>query len=432
MVETGISPNRTLSFTVACWQTVTTLSLGEDGSMPRSIPPAGNPIMLRELSAVARCIFSPTPAAAAFKRQIAALTDVPEVFLLSTGRAAMSFLLRTLRQQCQESDRTRVVVPSYTCYSVAASIVAAGLEVMVCDIDEATLSYDLSQLESIDHTRILAVVSANLYGIPDELDQLESITAANGVFLIDDAAQSLGATLGNRQVGTFGDAGLFSLDKGKNITSINGGVLVTGNSQLAENLGTAFQKLPELHFNARLANYVKLVAYAVFLHPHTYWIPKSIPVLGLGRTPYDEEIEESTYHAQLSPIAIGQLSRLEMTNDFRRTVAKRYEEKLRGLPGVRLVDVGPDATPVYLRYPIRIVDPEARREFLIRSQELGTSASYPASIAAIPQLRDRIVVHNDKYDAGKAVAGQIVTLPTHGYVEEGDIESICNLLVTLR
>lgn len=400
--------------------------------MPRFLPPAGNPITLEELSAVARCIFRPTPAPAAFKRQIAAMTGVPDVFLLSTGRAAMSFLLRTLRQQCQENNRTRVVIPSYTCYSVAASIIAAGLEVMVCDIDTTTLSYDPAQLESIDYTRVLAVVSANLYGIPNDLNRIEYVAASNGVCLIDDAAQSLGATLGNRQVGTFGDAGLFSLDKGKNITSINGGVLVAKNSRLAEALGEGLRKLPKLHINTRLANYVKLIAYAAFLHPRTYWIPKSIPFLGLGETPYDEEIEEATYHAQLSPIAIGQLSRLEMTDNSRRTIAKRYQEELRDIPSVRSIEVIPDSNPVYLRYPIRITDPTIRTTFLNRSQKLGTSVSYPASVATIPQLRERIAVHNNKCDAGNAVANQIVTLPTHTFVNEGDIASICNLLTTSR
>ena len=87
----------------------------------------------------------------------------------------------------------------------------------------ARFGMDPAALERCDFSRVLAVVTANLYGIPNALPDLERIARERGVYLLDDAAQSLGARLGGRAVGTFGDAGLYSFDKGKIICTIQGG-----------------------------------------------------------------------------------------------------------------------------------------------------------------------------------------------------------------
>ncbi len=148
---------------------------------------------------------------------------------------------------CSNDHRNEVVIPGYTCYSVASSVIMAGLKIRVCDIDPVTLSYDLEQLASVDFSRVLCVVTANLYGLPDDLKQIEQITTENDVYLVDDAAQSLGATVAGQPSGTFGIAGLFSLDKGKNITSIQGGMIVTNNDALARVMQSEFHSLGKTH-----------------------------------------------------------------------------------------------------------------------------------------------------------------------------------------
>ncbi len=396
--------------------------------MLRSLPPAGNPILVSDLFDVIRHLHTSKPVAEDLENEISTLFNDSYCFLFSTGRGGMTVLLRSFKTQCKSGQRTNVVVPSYTCYSVAASIVAAGLNVLVCDIDKTTLSYDRDQLQSIDYDSVLAIVSANLYGFPNDLEYLENIATREGVYMIDDAAQSLGATLGARKVGTFGHAGLFSLDKGKVITSINGGVVITKDEELADILRAEYSALSGISRIDRIKNYIKLITYAAFLHPRVYWLPNSIPLTGLGDTVYDERIELAKYQVEVAAVARNQLGRLEKTNKGRRSVAQYYREKLKNTPNVRSIDVAPDATPAYLRYPIRITDQNIRRRFLESSKYLGTSRSYPASIAAIPQLKGRIKVQNDVYECGRTVAEQIVTLPTHAYVTKPDVEQLCHLL----
>ena len=158
---------------------------------------------------------------------------------MSTGRAAMTLAFQAMKRAARDPNRVEVIVPGYTCYSVPAAIERAGLVPRLCDVDPATLSPDLESLADLDFGRVLAIVSANLYGLPNALDDLESLARRHGIFMLDDAAQALGARYQGRPVGSFGDVGLFSFDKGKNITTLQGGVLVSDSASLSDALDAA-------------------------------------------------------------------------------------------------------------------------------------------------------------------------------------------------
>lgn len=189
----------------------------------------------------------------------------------------MCFLFQCLQKLGNNDQKNEILVPGYTCYSVASSAIMAGLKVRICDIDPDTLSYDLEQLNSVDFSRVLCVVTANLYGLPDDLQQIEQILRANKVYLVDDAAQCLGGLVEGRPSGTFGIAGLYSLDKGKNITSLQGGIIVTNDDDLAGLLQQEYQSLAENSPVDNTLECLKILIYFFFLHPAMYWIPSRLP-----------------------------------------------------------------------------------------------------------------------------------------------------------
>ena len=335
----------------------------------------------------------------------------------------MAFLLSTLADG--DPKRRTVVVPSYTCYSVAASAIRAGLDVLACDIDESTLSYDRELLESIDFDRVLAVVSANLYGIPDDLRYLERLAAEEGVLLIDDAAQSFGATVGGRSVGSFGSAGILSLDKGKNITSMNGGIIISRDGDLCARIEKRYASLRGTPRLAQGAELLKAAAYWFLLRPGLYWLPRKLPFLGLGKTVYDAEFPIRGYGKSLAPLAVAQLERLDDLNHHRVATAVRYLKQLPKHPDLRTIEPAPGAEAVYLRFPLRILRARARKRMLDACGHLGCTASYPTSIAEIPAVGPRLRVQNERYDRGMATAREIVTLPTHSFVTASDVSRIC-------
>jgi DegT/DnrJ/EryC1/StrS aminotransferase family len=113
-------------------------------------------------------------------------------------------------------DWTRMLLPTYLCASVLIPLRKARIEPIFYDIHREDLNGNLSSLEQLaDKYGVRAALLPSMYGNPADLVQAEELCRRKGIVLIDDAAQSFGASLQDRPVGTFGDAGFFSVSPGK-------------------------------------------------------------------------------------------------------------------------------------------------------------------------------------------------------------------------
>ena len=330
----------------------------------------------------------------------------------------------------RDPAETDVIVPSYTCYSVPAAAIRAGLRVRIIDIDPVTLSYNLEQLARTDFSNVLAIVSANLYGMPNDLPAIAALARQHGVYFVDDAAQSLGATINGHPAGGFGDAGLYSLDKGKNITSIQGGILVTRSEAIAAEIRNELERSPPPPWQRTLSQGIQLVIYGLLLRPWLYWIPARLPFLKLGSTRYEIDYPVERYSPNLGVMAALLFRKIDSITRRRTENAHRYLEQLRGIPFLDLPAPLPGAQPVYLRLPV-LVDTAARREQLLailNAEGLGVTGSYPLSTLDIPEIQSHLDLAHSRGDAGRSLATRILTLPTHPYVQAQHIDKICRLI----
>jgi perosamine synthetase len=389
------------------------------------LAPAGTPISGTELRAwIAGALHAPQ-SLESLRTAICDRFQIPHCFFVSSGRAAMTVILRTLKTLQNEPKRTEVIIPGYTCYSVPASIERAGLRVRICDIDPRTLSYDLDQLEAMDFSSVLAVVTANLYGIPNDLLSIERLVLKKGVFLLDDAAQAMGAEIGGRPAGTFGDAGIFSLDKGKTITSVQGGILVTRSTSIANALETAINQLSNSSHIDTLSNILKLLFYAMLLPPKRYGITRYMPFLGLGKTPYTTRYPISRYSPALGAMASLLFTRLAELNTVRTHNARKLVAALADIDRMKPVEAPSRAQPAYVRLPLLIDRPDHRPSLLsaLNSAGIGASASYPSAIIDIHELK-RYLDPNDVTPNARSIASRVITLPIHPYVSTAHIDRI--------
>ena len=131
----------------------------------------------------------------------------------SCGKAALYHCLLSLG--LKRGDK--VLVPNYICSSVLVPIQKIGLIPIFYDINEYDLNANLDSIEGMigSDTAIKAVVVASMYGTPADLESIEQFCKDNNILLIDDAAQSFGAKINGRFLGTFGNAGFFSFSPGK-------------------------------------------------------------------------------------------------------------------------------------------------------------------------------------------------------------------------
>lgn len=393
------------------------------------LAPSGTRITLRDL--LKWLILLPVAAKTLerFRAEICRRYRLRHCFFVSSGRAAMFVLFRILRRLA-DPRKTVVIVPSYTCYSVPAAAIRAGLQVRILDIDPATLSYDMDTLARTDFSQVLAIVSSNLYGIPNDLPALAAVARQHGTYFIDDAAQSLGASMHGQAVGSFGDAGIYSFDKGKNITSIQGGLLVTQSDIIATEIRNELAQLPAPPWRRTLIQASQLLIYAILLRPWLYWIPTRLPFLKLGTTRYEIDYPVERYSPTLGVMAALLFRRIDTVTQGRIEAAKYYSELLQNVPFLDLPKPFPGVLPVYLRFPVRIDTPARRDRLLAHLQAagLGATASYPASTLDVPEVIAHLDQTSGQGSGGRSVATSILTLPTHGYVQRLHIEQICTII----
>lgn len=362
-------------------------------------------------------------------RVLAAHSGHARAWLVSTGRAAMTTTLTAMKRLAPE--RTEVIVPAYTCYSVPAAVKLAGLTPRLCDVDARTLSPDLAQLERFDPARVLAVVSANLYGLPNALTELESFAKARGYRLLDDAAQGLGARFAGRPVGGFGDAGLYSFDKGKNITSIEGGAIVSGDAELCAQIDRQWQSLLPTRALHTATVAAKLMLYSVMLRPVAYGIVNRLP-LGLGQTPWEDNYPLARYSPVLAAVTLRLYRDLDRLTRSRSENAARLAAALSDVPGVSLPAVLAGAEPAWTRFPLFIsAERRARALVALQSAGIGATASYPRALCDVPEVLALIPAEDATQLQARRVADTIVTLPTHQYVPEDLGSRVRDILLKL-
>ena len=110
----------------------------------RSLPPAAAPLHWNNLCEGVIGLFSSERSMRTLKEEVRQYLAVRDVFLVSSGTAALTMTLMALKSL---SQKTEVIIPAYTCFSVPAAVLKAGLQPMLCDIDPGTFDYDQMLLE---------------------------------------------------------------------------------------------------------------------------------------------------------------------------------------------------------------------------------------------------------------------------------------------
>jgi len=390
----------------------------------RLVAPAGAPLPLRAiLGAALRASGGPGQ----LMEKLRARLEVRHCFLVSSGRVAVTVFLKALQRV---SGRREVVVPAYTCFSVPAAVARAGLVIRLCDIDPKTLDLDQRSLLQLDPSKVLCIIATGLYGVPGNLAALEAIARVWGVFLLDDAAQCLGARVGGRSCGRFGDGGIFSLGRGKVLATVGGGIMVTDNDELGGLLHEGVSRLPRPPAGAASAAIMASLVYAGMIHPRRYWLPARLPFLGLGTSRFDPHFRMTRLSAYQARLAEQQLPSLESHNRIRRKHAEQLRTAINGVEGIEVPRPAVGADPVYIRFPILTRDRNHRSHLSRRLHKsgIGASTSYPSSIEEIAGIKRYLADDQAACPAARSLASRILTLPTHSHVTSTDIEQIASIV----
>ncbi len=402
----------------------------------RHLPPTAVPIAMRDLWSGLAALARPERALSRLRSELQARTGRQPGHFLASGQAALTTILLGLKTL---SDRSSVVIPAYTCPSVVQSVLKAGLEPVACDVSPRTMDLDRDALHALMDSsvgaNVLAMVPTHLYGWAQDVRDLVSVGRELGVFVVEDAAQALGASFQGRMVGTWGEAGFYSLGRGKCLPAGGGGVIVAS-ARCAPAIESVAANVPGERRRVRrdLGALALFLGYGLATRPVGWWFIARSPL-----NPANERMDADTLPPimleSLSPvraaIAASMMARIDEVHAIRRRNAERLISLLSRFRFLTIPEIPPDSKPVFLRLPV-IVDSPEMADLLFRRLDrdgVGVSRSYhrtlPDMYPGSLQVADR------GFPGASTLATRLLTLPTHGFLQERDFDTIATVFRSL-
>ncbi len=405
-------------------------------SIFKEIPPtAGLPLCGKDFLAT----FNKKNCQGSLEEDFQGYLGVPYARVTYSGTAALYLILESLKNL---SSKKTVVIPAYICPLVPLAIRRAGLKVAVCDINKDDFNFDIRSLKEIclEGGDILAVVAVHLAGIPVDLEAVKEVAGRHGIFLIEDCAQSLGASYKGKKTGTLGDFSFFSLCRGKGLTIYEGGVITTSRREDCQNLDSVLEKLVKDDHLSEALKIFELFGYWMLYRPGLFWF-----AFGLPQAYWDWRhdriraagdyftVDFDTHNVSKTRKLFGHIAfcRLEGEIARQREKALIYIKSLEGVKGIR-----PVAEPQYCRsnYPYLTLlfdDPlkrqKARKAFA--GSGLGVSQIYESAITDYAYLKD--TVGSGGCPNARSVAEREITLSTCAFMKKKDMDSVVSTIKNL-
>ncbi|MBM4442828.1 MAG: DegT/DnrJ/EryC1/StrS family aminotransferase [Candidatus Rokubacteria bacterium] len=309
---------------------------------------------------------------AAFETAFARYLGVGHAIGVSSGIDALRLSLHVLGVE----PGSEVVIPANTFVATALAVTALGARPVLVDVDERSFNIDVERLERAITPRTRAIVPVHLYGCPCDMDGVMAVAARHGLPVVEDACQAHGARYRNRACGTIAQAGCFSFYPAKNLGAFgDGGAIVTDDAGLATRM-------------RRLRSYGERAKYE-----HTE--------LGLNA-------RLDTLQAAILSI---KLPYLDEWNTERVRLAGRYDEGLRGVPGVVAPLLAVDGRQGFHLYVIRSTARDALRDALA-AEGIGTGIHYPIPIHR-QQCYPELAAFAPAVPVTERLAGEILSLPMY-------------------
>lgn len=328
-------------------------------------------------------IIASGPVTEAFEKEFAAFTGAKHAFAVCNGTAALHVAF--LGVGLKPGDE--VLTTPFTFVASLNSILFAGGVPKLVDVDPATFNLDPAKLAKAIGPRTKAILPVHLYGLSADMDPILEVARDHGLAVVEDAAQSHGATYHGRQVGTMGDAGCFSMYPTKNMAMNEGGMVTTNRDDVAD-------------------------------------LVKSIRNHGRGLATlgtYDHVRVGHNFRSNDIASAIGrvQLKRLPEFTRVRRANAKRLGEALAGHPDLVAPVVPPGREHVWHQYTVRS---RSRDAFVahMKAQGVGTGIYYPKVAYAYPHL----AAYKAQAPVAERLVQEVASLPVHPGLGEADLATI--------
>lgn len=332
------------------------------------------------------------PKIEAFEEAISQYIGVRHAVAVSSGTAALHSIVKALGL----GRGDEVLVPSFTFAASINVLLYEGVTPVFCDIEDVTYNLDPARLEQRITSRTKAVLAVDVFGHPAEWESISSVAAKYNLRVIDDSCEALGAEYAGRKVGQFGDAAAFAFYPNKQITTGEGGVIVTDDPEIAR-------------------------------------IARSLRNQGRGEMGSWLEHDRLGFNYRMdemsAALGLSQLQRIETFLAKRQYVADLYSRCLSALPRVRTQFVRPQVRMSWFVYVITL-DEDVDREAVV---EVLEERQIPVRGYFSPvHLQNYITGREDcrigELPVTESVARRTLALPFHTQLTKQEVDTVVEAL----
>ena len=375
------------------------------------------------------------------EEEFAKFIGVKYAVSFNSGRSALYAILKALDQVQGLDAGSDVLLQAFTCNAVPNPVLWAGLNPIYVDCNKENFNIDTEDLKAKITQQSKAIIVQHTFGIPANMDEITKICQEHKLILIEDCAHSLGAKFNGKIVGSFGDVGFFSFSRDKVISSIYGGMVVTNNEELADNLRKfqnnyghpnklwVFQQL--LH--PVLLQYIILPVYNFFnLGKALLIIAQITHILSKAVSWKEKQGKIPNYFPRALPnamaiLALNQFAKLDKFYSHRNKVTNYYKDNLKDTKFI-FPDIGLNSQPSFLRFTVK--HPKAH-EIIWQAwhkENILLGDWYTTPIAPFDTNLEEL-----KYKPGSCIfaerlAKETLNLPTHINITEDDCKKIIEFL----
>ena len=303
-----------------------------------------------------------------------------------------------------------VITPAFSFVASANCIEHVGAKPVFVDCDAGTLNISAAAVEAKITDRTKAIIAVDVFGNPAHMPEIEALANRYELAMIEDCCEGIGGTFGERPVGSFGRVGVFSFYPNKQVTTGEGGVIVTDDDHLAD-------LCRSLRNQGRSAG----VDTGPGLGP------------GLGswlsheRVGYNYRLSE--LHAALG---VSQMLRLDEIIEARQRVAEAYTRRLAGQCHIMLPTIDPGAQLSWFVYVVRLTDQfseHERNEIIagLRRHEIGASNYFPP-IPHMPYYRETYGYRPGDFPVSESVSARTIALPFFNSLTDREVDLVSQTL----
>lgn len=275
----------------------------------------------RDYSAVDRTLRSTFisgngPQCMEFEKKLAAYLGVKHVLYTNSCTTALDLAFRVKDYPAGRE----VIIPNFTYTSTALGPLLNNLKVRLVDVDPLNGNIDVNKIKPLINDMTVAIAPVDYAGNPADLEPIMALARDHGLYVVHDAAQSIGSIYKGKKTGTLADIACFSFHGTKNLTTGEGGAIATNNDELAKRLIFMREKGTD----------------------------KQSFLIDNRTRGFYEYVDIGSSYVQsniLGALGSAQLEKIDWMNEERRKIAEFYKIELAGIPGLDFLKITPDSKP---------------------------------------------------------------------------------------